>query len=209
MGNSKLREISSKIISYKVASKDVSEMGIEDVKQDNQVIVTDVKLPADSPARMKVLRAEGKKWYMTVVYHQDTERPFALFCTTNHREKSIPVSDAVERLISLAMDKGILQEHVDKLKEKIETDNNVNKLTRVISLLLRHNVSLVDIVATLDLVEDMFVGTFLFQVKKFLSAYIKDGEKVDGGKCDECGSNNVVYMEGCFQCVDCGSGHCG
>lgn len=201
MGNSDMREINSKIVSYRVVSEEPS--------RDNKVIVTDVKLPADSPARMKVLRAEGKKWYMTVVYRSDSESPVALFCTTNHREKSAPVSDAVERLIDLALKKGILPEHVEKLKEKIEADNNVNKLTRVISLLLRHNVNLIDIVSTLDLVEDMFVGSFLFQVKKFLSAYIKDGEKVEGGKCDDCGSDNVVYMEGCFQCVDCGSGHCG
>lgn len=197
-----MREIESKIVSFRVVKDEKDE-------EPSRVIVTDVKLPSDAPARMKTLRAEGKKWYLTVVYMPDSEKPVALFCTTNHREKSAPVSDAVERLVKLASTEGILEEHILQLKGKLESENNVNKLTRVISLLLRHNVSLVKIVATLDNVEDMFAGSFLFQVKKFLAAYIRDGEKVEGGKCEECGSNNVVYMEGCFQCVDCGSGHCG
>ena len=199
-----MREIGSKIVSYRVLK---DEAAVAD--KEEKVIVTDVKLPSDAPARMKTLRADGKKWYLTVVYHPNSEKPFALFCSTNHREKTAPTSNAVDKLILLAKERGILEEHITQLKEKIEGDNNINKLTRVISLLLRHNVGLVSIVATLDTVEDMVLGSFLFQIKKFLAAYIKDGEKVEGGKCDECGSNNVVYMEGCFQCVDCGSGHCG
>lgn len=201
-----MQEIKGKIVSYRIIKDDQ-----QDTNQDTEerVVITDVKLPHDAPARMKTLKADGKKWYMTVVYHPESERPFALFCTTNHREKTAPVSDAVDRLVALAEEKGILREHIDKLKEKIDQDSNVNKLTRTVSLLLRHNVSIINIVGTLDQMDDIFVGSFLFQVKKFLAAYIHDGEKVENGKCDDCGSNNVIYMEGCFQCVDCGSGHCG
>ena len=202
-----MQELKGKIVNYKIL-KDESD-DVENQDSEEHVIVTDVKMQHDAPARMKTLRADGKKWYMTVVYQPGSEKPHALFCTTNHREKTAPVSDAVDRLISLAEKKGILQEHIDKLREKIEQDSNVNKLTRTVSLLLRHNVSIVNIVGTLDRMDDIFVGSFLFQVKKFLSAYIRDGEKVEDGKCEECGSKNIVYSEGCLQCVDCGSGKCG
>lgn len=201
-----MKEISGKITKYEIV-KDEGFTPDEDASE--HVIVTDVKLPFDAPARMKTLKAEGKKWYLTVVHHPESERPFALFCTTNHREKTAPISNAVDALTGLAEDKGILSEHVSKLREKIEHDNNINKLTRTVSLLLRHNVSMVNIISTLDRVDDIFPGSFLFQIRKFLSSYIKDGEKVDGGKCESCGSKNVIYVEGCFQCVDCGSGHCG
>lgn len=201
-----MKEIAGKITHYEIV-KDQEE--IMDGDTEEKVIVTDVKLPSDAPARMKTLRADGKKWYMTVVYLPNTEKPYALFCSTNNKEKSAQTSDAVERLIELARFKGILEEHIAHLEDKMSGDNNVNKLTRAVSLLLRHNVSIVNIVSVLDQMDDIFVGSFLFQVKKFLSAYIKDGQKVEDGKCDECGSNNVIYMEGCFQCVDCGSGHCG
>lgn len=173
------------------------------------VLVTDVQLPVDAKARVKTLKAEGKKWYMTVAYHPDSELPFALFCHTNHKEKTAQTSDAVERLTSLARKAGILEEHVANLEQKMVSDNNVSKLTRVISLLLRHRVKIKDIVFALDQMEDIFVGSFLFQLKKFLSAYIKDGEKVEGGKCLDCGSENLQYSEGCMVCMDCGGSHCG
>lgn len=197
-------EIVGKIVKWHLGSGAVAE---EEV--DEAVIITDVKLPHDAPARVKTLRAEGKKWYVTVVYHPNTEKPFALFCSTNHREKTAPISNAVDCLVGLAERSGILGEHIEKLKEKVEQDNNINKLTRTVSLLLRHNVSISNIVKELDKVEEIFVGSFIFQIKKFLSAYIRDGEAVEGGKCEECGSSNIVYSEGCLSCVDCGSGKCG
>lgn len=172
------------------------------------IIPTDVKLPDDSPARVKVLRAEGRKWYLTVTYHNDTDQPFALFCRTNSREKSAQTSDAVERFEDLARRKGISAEHIDKTVEKTAHESNIDKLTRMISLLLRHGVSIKNIVLEIDRMEDVFIGSFLFQIKKFLSHYIRDGEKVDGVKCESCGSDKIVYSEGCSKCMSCGSSKC-
>lgn len=200
-----MKEIKSKIIGYEL----VVESTQDRTEKEERVVVTDVKLPEDALARMKTLNAEGKKWYLTVVYHPNSEDPFALFCTTNHKEKSAPISDAVGRLISLAKRKGILEEHVDKLSDKISNDNNINKLTRTISLLLRHKVAVKSIVSELDKMEDVFVGSFLFQIKKFLSQYILNGEKVEGAVCSECNSSNMVYSEGCMTCADCGNSKCG
>lgn len=196
MGSSK--QLAGKIIKYEIVDNN-----------GERVIVTDVSLPDDVPARMKTLRAEGKKWYLTVAYLPDSEEPFALFCSTNHNEKSAQTSDAVERLVALARKKGILEDHVVDLIKKIEHDNNVNKLTRTISLLLRHKVSIKNIVSELNQMQDVFVGSFLFQIKKFLSQYIREGEKAEGVVCESCGSTNVVFSEGCFMCKDCNSSKCG
>lgn len=195
-------DITNKITSVRLGDKGSTE-------DFGNVLITDVQLPVDAKARVKTLKAEGKKWYMTVVYHPDSELPFALFCHTNHKEKSAQTSDAVERLVALGRKVGILEEHIVNLEQKVSADNNVQKLTRVLSLLLRHRVKMKDIVFTLDQMEDIFVGSFLFQLKKFLSAYIKDGEKVEGGKCMDCGSENLQYSEGCMVCMDCGGSHCG
>lgn len=196
-------EITNKIQSVRLGDYSLSKT------EDASVIVTDVSLPDDTPARVKTLRAEGKKWYVTVAYHPDSNQPFALFCHTHNKEKGAQTSDAVDRMISLARKSGILEEHVVKLEEKILNENNVTKLTRTISLLLRHRVPIKNIVRTLDQMEDIFVGSFLFQIKKFLSQYVKDGEKVEGGKCNDCGSENLQYSEGCMVCMDCGSSKCG
>lgn len=177
---------------------------------DEEIIKEDVKLPDSAPATMKTLRAEGRKYYVTVVYHEDNaHRPFALFVKSNHHESNTTTSDAVDVLLKLARKKRIPKKHIEDVESKIDSDNNANKVARTISLLLRHGVLIKNIVAAMDRVEDVFVGSFIFQIKKFLAAYIKDGDKVEDEKCMECGSINVVYQEGCKKCVSCGSSKCG
>ncbi len=184
------------------------ELVKEKEKSEQVIIPTDIILPDDSPARVKVLRAEGKKWYVTVVYHEQTDQPFALFVKTNHSEPSAPTSDAVDRLLKYANDVGIYKEHIQKTVEKSRNENNVGKLSRTISLLLRHGVLIKNIVSILDQMDDVFVGSFLFNIKKFLSQYIMDGEEADGQSCSECGGQ-MVFSEGCLCCNACGNSKCG
>jgi len=180
----------------------------EDVHTEEEIILDDVKLPNDADARVKVIKAEGKKWYLTMVAHDGNfNRPFALFVKTNAKEPTVQTSNAIDGLLELAVEKCIKQEHVDNVKKKISGDNNSDKICRAISLLLRHGVLIKNIVRRLDTL-DIFVGTFLFQIKKFLSQFIKDGEKVEGESCGECGGQ-VIYSEGCFKCQNCGSSKCG
>jgi len=200
MENSNIIKIDKKIVNVGL-HKPESTLDVE------VVLATDVQLPTDAPARMKTLKADGKKWYLTVVYHSDTGRPFALFCHTNSKEKSVSTNIAIDGLINLAYTKGILAEHINKTLDKCEVESNVSKLTRVISLLLRHGVHIKNIVNELDKFETT-VGSFLFQIKKFLSQYIKDGEKVENSVCTECGGI-LVYSEGCMMCTSCGSSKCG
>lgn len=172
------------------------------------IIPENVTLPDDAPARMKTLRAEGRKWYLTVVYHPNTEKPFALFCHTNHHEKSAQTSDAVDKLLHLARTKGILNKYISDVEDKTHIESNTSKLTRTISLLLRHGVLISNIVAELDNVEDVYVGSFLFQIKKFLGNYILEGTLAAGHNCTECGSG-LVFSEGCLRCPGCGHSKCG
>lgn len=190
--------------------KKIISVGLGNAKvQEKEVIIPEnVVLPDDAPARMKTLRAEGRKWYLTVVYHPNTERPFALFCHTNNHEKSAQTSDAIERLLKLARKKGIAERFVSSVEDKAKPESNTSKLTRTISLLLRHGVLISNIVAELENVEEIYVGSFLFQIKKFLSNYILDGTIAVGNNCPEC-DTALVYSEGCFKCPACGHSKCG
>lgn len=199
MGNSKT------IINKKIKSVALNKSG---VNKDEKVQVTDVTLPDDAPARMKTLKCEGKKWYLTVVYHPNTEDPFALFCHTNAKEKTVQTSNVLDKLIGLAKEKGILEEHINNTLSKISNENNISKITRSISLLLEHKVAIRNIVNTIETVDNIYVGSFLFQIKKFLSYYIQDGEIVDTEKCSNCGGT-LVFSEGCMMCRDCGNSKCG
>lgn len=176
---------------------------------EEEIILDDVKLPDSLPATMKRLRAEGKKWYVTVILNEAQTRPMALFCHTNSHEKQVTTNNALDVLFQLARDKGIPERFVAEIEGKIVGDNNASKISRAISLNLRHGVLIKNIVSALDTVEEVYVGSFLFTIKKYLSSFIKDGEKVEGEKCQECGSDKVVYREGCKICTNCGSSKCG
>lgn len=176
---------------------------------DEEIILMDAKLPDSSPATMKILKAEGKKWYVTVLMNEAQTRPVAFFVHTNHPEKNVTTNDALEQLFDLAVYKGIPTHFIETTREKISNDNNSTKIARVISLLLRHGVLIRNVVSTLEKVDNIYVGSFLLQIKKYLASYIKDGEKAEGVTCQECGSDKVIFQEGCHVCQQCGSSKCG
>lgn len=180
----------------------------EQVDTPDEIILDDVKLPDSLPATLKTLRSEGRKWYLTVIENTERTRPVALFVQTNANEKTISANDAVEHLLGLARIKGIPEKHIADVERKINGDNNSSKVCRAISLNLRHGVGIKSIVSCLDKT-DAFAGTFVFHIKKYLSSLIKDGEKVQDEKCLECGSETIVYQEGCKICLSCGSSKCG
>jgi hypothetical protein len=165
-------------------------------------------LPDSSPASVKILQAEGKKWYVTVVHYENNHLPFALFVQTNAHEKNVVADETVEVLTKLARKKGIPKRLIDNTIEIIVSDNNSTKVARLISLLLRHGVLIKNIVSVLDTVESAYAGSFVFAVKKFLSSYIKDGDIVEGQCCDNCGAT-LVFESGCSVCKQCGNSKCG
>jgi len=46
-------------------------------------------------------------------------------------------------------------------------------------------------------------------VARALKKYIPNGTWAEDAKCGECGSDDVVYQEGCLTCLSCGSSKCG
>lgn len=84
--------------------------------------------------------------------------------------------------------------------------------TRTISLALRHGTPLQYVVEQLtkgsEKEDDLF--SFSKAATRVLKQYIADGTKVSGDKkCKECGSNGLVFQEGCLLCTQCGSSKCG
>jgi ribonucleoside-diphosphate reductase alpha chain len=66
----------------------------------------------------------------------------------------------------------------------------------------------VDLVTSLQFDIDT-INTWKNGVARALKKYIPNGTSVDGATCGGCGSENVVYQEGCLICKDCGSSKCG
>jgi ribonucleoside-diphosphate reductase alpha chain len=178
---------------------------------DEEVIISDIKMPDTSSAEVKVLRdhegGSSRKWYVTVTLNEN-KAPIALFVQTNAMEKTVTTNDALERLLAMARTKGIPEKYVAGVEEKFQHDSNSTKIARTIGLLLRHGVRIKNIVAEIDKIEGVTFASFLFHLKKLLGGYIKDGEKIAGATCSNCGSSQMVYESGCSKCLQCGGSKC-
>ena len=80
-------------------------------------------------------------------------------------------------------------------------------ITRLASGMLRHGSDIKYVVEQLNKVDgELF--SFTKSLARVLKKYIPDGEK-STVSCNECGSENVIFEEGCSKCLDCGSSKCG
>ncbi len=81
---------------------------------------------------------------------------------------------------------------------------------KLISGVLRHEMPIADVVnlvSSLNLNSES-INNWKNGVERALKRYIPNGTKAKG-KCGECGSENLVYEEGCLICKDCASSKCG
>ena len=82
---------------------------------------------------------------------------------------------------------------------------------KLISGTLRHGMPLESVVELINRMELNLesINNWKAGVARALKRYIPDGTEVSGQKCSSCGSNEVMYQEGCLTCKSCGSSKCG
>lgn len=83
---------------------------------------------------------------------------------------------------------------------------------KLISGVLRHGMPVqhaVNLISSLHFETDT-INTWKKGIERALKNYIPDGTKAKKGKiCTECGSESLVYQEGCLICQSCGYSKCG
>jgi ribonucleoside-diphosphate reductase alpha chain len=183
---------------------------LKDMKKGDKkevIIKEDIKLPSRADAEMFILKSEGAKWYLTVTHWNinGKNEPFAIFVNTNQKSKTVEIRDANKALENLALSKGISKKWVNDQIEKCKDVSNVDKVSRMISLNLRHGVSIASIVKTISDTKPI-IGTLVYHLMKFLSKYIEDGTIADI-KCPECGGE-LVYIGNCPTCKNCSYAKC-
>jgi len=183
---------------------------LEEVMEEaDGVIHENVKLPSEYVTKGYVVRDnKRKKWYVNIAFVSDKmKKPFAIFVTTNHRESTEFADLTVNSLIDLAIIEGVSEDIIYELVNKMSGNSNVDRIARMLSLLLRHNVEVSEIVHVLD--EGNYpLSSFAFHIKRLLKQFIPDGVEVKGKTCEECGGQ-VIMAEGCYVCRDCGNSKCG
>lgn len=82
---------------------------------------------------------------------------------------------------------------------------------KLISSVLRHSMpiqKIVELITSLQFDVES-INTWKNGVARALKKYIPNGTSCEDAKCEGCGSDNVIYQEGCLICTDCGSSKCG
>jgi len=187
---------------YRDGSRDGVLKEVDEKRKDSSVL-EDVKFAPVQDAIMNAIHSEGRKWYVFYTINDETKMPSSLFVNTNSTETNIMTDNVLEYLEVLAQKylKDIL---LDELKDKHKKQNNVTKIARTLSLLLRHNIPMLEIIKTIEEIQPP-VYSFIFQIKKLLSKFV-EGEYT-GEKCSEC-DNQLVFEGGCSICMNCGFTAC-
>ncbi|HDP54577.1 MAG TPA: adenosylcobalamin-dependent ribonucleoside-diphosphate reductase [Bacteroidetes bacterium] len=83
---------------------------------------------------------------------------------------------------------------------------------KLISGVLRNGMPITDVVNLISSLrlDSETINTWNAGVERALRRYIPNGTKAKTGKkCTECGSDSLIYQEGCLICQSCGNSKCG
>lgn len=175
------------------------------------IVKEDVSLPDEYFSKGYNIKdaTTKKKWYVNLAFWDDSyKKPFGIFVSTNSKEGAEVTDTTVESMFSLAKAMKVPKKWIDDQRQKCENQSNVTKIARSISLLLRHNVSVAEIVNVLD--EGNYpLSSITFHIKRLLKQFIKDGTVVKGKNnvCPRCGGQ-MIFQEGCLLCSSCSWSKC-
>jgi ribonucleoside-diphosphate reductase alpha chain len=197
-----------------------------DGSRNNVLTAGKAEVHTERPKRPRALECEilrfninEEKWVSFVGLKDG--RPYEIFTGIADEEIfPIPKSIVKGRIIKIKDDDGKTRydfQYTDKYGYKKTMEGLSHQFkpefwnyAKLISGVLRHEMPIQDVV---NLVQSLrldseSINTWKNGVERALKKYIPNGTKAKG-KCGECGSENLVYEEGCLICKDCGTSKCG
>lgn len=184
----------------------------------------DVVKPKDNnaPRRLKTLDCDihrfmnkGEQWIGFVGLYEG--RPYEVF-TGKADHIKIPGKLDVGKIRKTKTDEGSKYDLIYGEKGEEVTVEWLNKIfdkhywnyAKLISGILRHGMPLpyvVDLITSLNL-DDEVITTWKGGIQRMIKKYIPDGTAATDKKCKDCGSESVIFQEGCLTCTNCGSSKC-
>ena len=160
-----------------------------------------VKRPKSLPVEIHTTVSRGEKWNVIVGLMND--KPYEVF--------AVPYFTNESNLVLKKINKGRydLLKDEEAYSEDITSEMNSEQeiVTRLISTSLRHGADIKFIVEQLSKSYGD-ITSFNKAISRVLKKYIPDGAK-STISCNDCGSTNVIFEEGCSSCKSCGSSKCG
>ncbi len=202
-----------------VAADDKKEEETEEVHQNLEAFPT--KRPQILEADVVRFQNNKEKWIAFVGLID--ERPYEIFTGLADDEEGIMLPRWVnEGLIIKNRDESGVSRYDFQFKNLRGYKTTIEGLShkfnpefwnyaKLISGTLRHGMPIENVVELINRLEldSESINTWKAGVARALKRYIADGTEADGQKCSNCGSDHVVYQEGCLICKNCGSSKCG
>ena len=185
---------------YRDGSRDGVLISSETNKSRDEFNYVDaVKRPKQLDAEVHMTKVGGVPHYVIVGLLNN--KPYEIFI----ENKELPIGKGTLIKQSKGNYKFIKDDY-----EKIVTSEMSDEqaaITRLTSTSLRHGTDIKFLVEQLNKCDgDLF--SFTKGLARTLKKYIPDGVK-STVSCQDCGSTNVIFEEGCSSCKDCGSSKCG
>lgn len=201
------------VTTYRAGSMESVMESLENAEEKKEIIKKGVTLPTEFiNGNTKTIKKEGMKFYIHFSYIPDDREmkyPIAIWINTNNVGDTKACNKACKSLARLAIGCGLSVKTVEDVWDKCLGNTTHNRLGRMISLCLRHNIPREDILVALAGIEGDNISTLLSAVRKFLAETIENGTMLVGIKCPSCGSDDLIMEAGCFKCNDCNYCGCG
>jgi len=170
-------------------------------KKADKSVKTD-KRPKELPCEVHHITVKGKPYFCLVGLSGGT--PYEVFAGKNgFIDKKVKTGTIIKNKRGY---KCIFDDESEVNPINMSCDEHEDALTRLVSMSLRHDVSIPLIMEQLDKVMgDM--TTFAKCISRALKKYVPDGTKLEGQKCPEC-AGELVMADGCKKCVSCGYSGC-
>jgi ribonucleoside-diphosphate reductase alpha chain len=146
--------------------------------------------------------AENHKFYITYNL-DDNKNLYELFCMSNAREPKISTENAQNVICETLNKFNVPNLFIEDQLEKSAHQSSAVKITRLISLGLRHGVPVKELVGALESL-NVTVASYLYHLRRGLAQFCPKEIKV----CLDCGANALVIESGCAHCDNCGSSKC-
>jgi ribonucleoside-diphosphate reductase alpha chain len=170
---------------------------------DDFFMVDAPKRPKKLPCDIYYTTSKGIPYNVVIGLYED--KPYEVFATTDIMSK--------EKLFKGTLIK-IKRGHYrvngninrDHLMENMSDTEKV--ITRACSGFLRHRTHVKYVIDFLYKTASDDLQCFNRIVARILKYYVKDNEKITGTICENCGSTDLVYKDGCSECSSCGFSKC-
>jgi ribonucleoside-diphosphate reductase alpha chain len=159
-----------------------------------------VKRPQELLAETHYSTSKGESYHVIIGLLED--KPYEIFIDNSENRYS-----KEGKIVKEARGTYVFKNGGDPVTIKDFMSPEQQAITRLVSMALRHGTAIVFVVEQLQKIDgDMF--TFAKSLARVLKKYIPDGAP-STETCQDCGSENVKFQEGCSTCMECGSSKCG